>query len=210
VGVELTLEFTNSDCARDNWQYTPFQCAYTSQLRETCPKEVTYYYKPTLMFCRISLEYARNCIKPSSRRDILASSRSIITKSQSFSEESSPSLRTKTRKRSGNLKSQSGLISKDVRYKTRYYNTRKKDIPVSKKLLEPYVLSERLQKLCSEGKVDGAVVMLKNAPLDAQNTPVWNTLIWECMKARRFQLSYQLFVDVRFTTCTELKAKAKT
>jgi hypothetical protein len=170
------------------------------------------------MFCRVSLEYARNYIRTSSRRVILASSRSIVAKSQSFSEESRdepPSLRAlpargKTRKRSGSLKSQSGLISKDVRYKTRHYNTRKRDIPVSKKLLEPYVLSERLKKLCSEGKVDGAVFMLKNAPLDAQNTPVWNTLIWECMKARRFKLSYQLFVDVSFTTCTELKAKAKT
>jgi hypothetical protein len=39
--------------------------------------------------------------------------------------------------------------------------------------------------------------MLKNAPLDAQNTPVWNTLIWECMKAKRFKLAYQLFIDVR-------------
>jgi hypothetical protein len=38
--------------------------------------------------------------------------------------------------------------------------------------------------------------MLKNAPLDAQNTPVWNTLIWECMKAKRFKLAYQLFIDV--------------
>jgi len=66
----------------------------------------------------------------------------------------------------------------------------------SKRLLRPPVLSARLKKLCDEGEVDAAVSMLKNAPLDAQNTPVWNTLIWECMKSKRFKLAYQLFVDV--------------
>jgi len=64
------------------------------------------------------------------------------------------------------------------------------------RLLEPHVLSSRLKKLCDAGKIDSAVSMLKNAPLDAQNTPVWNTLIWECMKTKRFKLAYQLFTDV--------------
>jgi len=65
------------------------------------------------------------------------------------------------------------------------------------RLLEPHVLSARLKKLCDAGKVDDAVFMLKNAPLDAQNPPVWNTLIWETLKVKRFQLAYQLYVDVR-------------
>jgi hypothetical protein len=65
-----------------------------------------------------------------------------------------------------------------------------------KRLLLPHVLSARLKKLCDEGNVDNAVSLLKNAPLDAQNTQVWNTLIWECMKAKRFRLSYELFIDV--------------
>ncbi|KAF8913893.1 hypothetical protein CPB84DRAFT_1669132 [Gymnopilus junonius] len=65
------------------------------------------------------------------------------------------------------------------------------------RLLEPHVLSARLKKLCDDGKIDGAVDMLKNAPLDAQNTPVWNTLIWETLKAKRYQLAYQLFVDMK-------------
>ena len=65
------------------------------------------------------------------------------------------------------------------------------------RLLEPHTLSARLKKLCDANKIDDAVTMLKNAPLDAQNTPVWNTLIWECMKARRFKLGYQLFIDVK-------------
>jgi hypothetical protein len=64
------------------------------------------------------------------------------------------------------------------------------------RLLEPHVLSARLRKLCDNGQLDAAVAMLKNAPLAAQNTPVWNTLIWECMKAKRFKLAYQLFIDV--------------
>jgi len=65
------------------------------------------------------------------------------------------------------------------------------------RLLEPHVLSARLKKLCDANKIDDAVTMLKNAPLDAQNAPVWNTLIWQCMKARRFKLGYQLFIDVK-------------
>jgi hypothetical protein len=64
------------------------------------------------------------------------------------------------------------------------------------KPLEPHVLSARLKRSCDEGKTDDAVFMLKNAPLDAQNTQVWNTLIWECLKVKRYQLAYQLFVDV--------------
>jgi hypothetical protein len=68
-----------------------------------------------------------------------------------------------------------------------------------KRMLRPHVLSERLKKLCSEGKVDDAVALLKKMPLDAQNTPVWNTLIWECMKVERYALAYRLFVDVSLT-----------
>ena len=65
------------------------------------------------------------------------------------------------------------------------------------RLLEPHVLSRRLKNLCDSNKIDDAVSTLKNSPLDAQNTQVWNTLIWEALKAKRFKLSYQLFIDVR-------------
>jgi hypothetical protein len=68
------------------------------------------------------------------------------------------------------------------------------------KLLEPHTLSARLQKLCSKNQIDTAVSMLKNSPLDAQNAPVWNTLIWEAMKARRFKVAYELYIDVSSTT----------
>src|SRR5262245_58362110 len=117
-------------------------------------------FPASFMLCRISLEHARNYIGTSSLRDVLSPSRSIVTKPQSFPKASRgkpslpPSLRASPargnyRKRSGSLKSQSGRISKDIRYKARYSNT-KRDVTVSKKLLEPYVLSERLKKLCSE------------------------------------------------------------
>jgi hypothetical protein len=65
-----------------------------------------------------------------------------------------------------------------------------------KRYLEPHVLSTRLKKLCGEGNPEKAVALLKNAPLDAQNPPVWNTLIRECMKADKYSLSYKLFTDV--------------
>ncbi|KAF8204970.1 pentatricopeptide repeat-containing protein [Pholiota molesta] len=82
-------------------------------------------------------------------------------------------------------------------YRSRHYD-RSTETPKSEmRLLEPHVLSERLKKLCDAGKVDDAVVMLKNAPLDAQNTPVWNTLIWEALKISRYQLAYQLFIDMK-------------
>ncbi|KAJ6613450.1 hypothetical protein B0H10DRAFT_2273082 [Mycena sp. CBHHK59/15] len=63
--------------------------------------------------------------------------------------------------------------------------------------LEPHVLSGRLKSLAEANQLNTAVAMLKNAPRDAQNTPVWNTLIWECMKAKRFKLAYDLYVDMK-------------
>jgi hypothetical protein len=65
-----------------------------------------------------------------------------------------------------------------------------------KRLLEPHILSQRLKKLCDGGQLEIAIDMLKNAPLDSQNTPVWNTLIWEVLKAQRWNLSYKLYTDV--------------
>ena len=65
------------------------------------------------------------------------------------------------------------------------------------KLLEPHVLSQRIKKLCDRDKLDDAVSLLKNSPLAAQNTPAWNTLIWETMKVKRYKLAYSLYTDVR-------------
>lgn len=93
------------------------------------------------------------------------------------------------------------------RYRSRHYDPSKdkgKDPEI--KLLEPHVLSARLKKLCEVNKIDAAVELLKNSPLDAQNTPVWNTLIWECMKATRYKLAYQLFIDVRKPTFSKLRS----
>ena len=65
-----------------------------------------------------------------------------------------------------------------------------------KKPLDPYILAKRIRKFCEEGKVDDAVAYLKNAPRDAMNTIVWNTMLWEAMKVSRFQLAYSLYIDV--------------
>jgi len=86
-------------------------------------------------------------------------------------------------------------------FRSRHYDSLKEVPKAAMKPLEPHVLSARLKRSCDDGKVDDAVFMLKNAPLDAQNTQVWNTLIWECLKVKRYQLAYQLFVDVS-TLCT--------
>jgi hypothetical protein len=73
------------------------------------------------------------------------------------------------------------------------------------KLLEPHVLSQRIKKLCDRGNLDDAVSLLKNSPLEAQNTPVWNTLIWETMKLKRYKLAYSLYIDVcRSDSCLRL------
>ncbi|KAI1796320.1 hypothetical protein LXA43DRAFT_880376 [Ganoderma leucocontextum] len=66
-----------------------------------------------------------------------------------------------------------------------------------KRLLKPYELTLRLTKLCEEGQMDEAIDMLKNMPLDAQNTAVWNTMISQAGRAGRFQLAYQLYIDMK-------------
>jgi len=66
-----------------------------------------------------------------------------------------------------------------------------------KRLLKPYVLSQRLTNLASQGRSDEAVDMLRSSPLDASSVATWNTLIWHCMKEKRFKLGYKLLTDVR-------------
>ena len=75
-------------------------------------------------------------------------------------------------------------------------STRRETNKEGLKLLEPHVLSQRIKKLCDRGKLDDAVSLLQNSPLVAQNTPVWNTLIWETMKVQRYKLAYTLYIDV--------------
>lgn len=83
-------------------------------------------------------------------------------------------------------------------YRSRHYDPSRDTTPKSEmRLLEPHVLSARLKKLGDSGKLGLAETMLKNAPLDAQNTPVWNTIIWEALKWQRYNLAFQLYIDVR-------------
>ncbi|KAJ7276380.1 hypothetical protein B0H12DRAFT_1085067 [Mycena haematopus] len=86
--------------------------------------------------------------------------------------------------------------SPDPRFRSRKYDPSREKSPTMR-LLEPHVLSGRLKKLAEQNQLDLAVAMLKNAPLAAQNTPVWNTLIWESLKAKRFKLAYDLFIDMK-------------
>ncbi|KAJ3788408.1 pentatricopeptide repeat-containing protein [Lentinula aff. detonsa] len=85
-----------------------------------------------------------------------------------------------------------------TKYRSKHYNpSSKNSLPDGKILLEPHILSARLKKLCDGGQIDTAVALLKNSPLDAQNVPVWNTLIWECLKAERLRLAYELYIDMK-------------
>lgn len=108
------------------------------------------------------------------------------------------SSRKPTQQISNKTKAQSPSLSPRVTptYRSRHYDPSNEAPKAGLRRLEPHALSGRLKRLCDSNNVDDAVYMLKNAPLDSQNTQVWNTLIWETLKAKRFQLSYQLFVDV--------------
>ena len=48
------------------------------------------------------------------------------------------------------------------------------------------------------GRLDEAVNVLQNSPLDASNVPTWNTVLLFCVMERRFKLGFKLYTDVRF------------
>lgn len=64
-------------------------------------------------------------------------------------------------------------------------------------LLRPAVLSERVKAASRAGLVDEAIALVTNAPLDAQNAIVWNTLLWAVMTNRKYKLAYSLYVDMK-------------
>ena len=66
-----------------------------------------------------------------------------------------------------------------------------------KRFLEPYTLSQRLIRLASQDRLDDAVNMLQNSPLDASNVTTWNTILLQCMMKERFKLGFKSFTDVR-------------
>ncbi|KAF5369898.1 hypothetical protein D9758_001055 [Tetrapyrgos nigripes] len=87
--------------------------------------------------------------------------------------------------------------SQPRKFRSKHYDPSSEKPATEKKLLAPHVLSQRLKKLCDDGSLEAAIAMLKNAPRDAQNTPVWNTMIWECLKAGHHQMAYQLYTDMK-------------
>ena len=64
------------------------------------------------------------------------------------------------------------------------------------KLLRPPVLVERISKLAAAGFLEDGILLLKNAPLDAQNVIVWNTAIQLALTENKYKLAWSLFVDV--------------
>ncbi|KAI0307100.1 hypothetical protein B0F90DRAFT_1685127, partial [Multifurca ochricompacta] len=69
--------------------------------------------------------------------------------------------------------------------------------PTKRPVLQPYELSRRLIALCRRGDAHLAVNMLQHAPRNAQNIKVWNTLIQQCMDAKRYQLAYRVFTEMK-------------
>ncbi|CDO76250.1 hypothetical protein BN946_scf184470.g8 [Trametes cinnabarina] len=66
-----------------------------------------------------------------------------------------------------------------------------------KRLLQPHVLSQRLTRMCTDGRLDEALEYLKTLPLDSQNTAVWNTLISQAGSQRRTKLAYQIYIEMK-------------
>ena len=74
-------------------------------------------------------------------------------------------------------------------------NNVRTDSKAGKRLLSAYELGQRLAKKCQEGSLDEAIDMLKNMPLDAQNTANWNSLMKQAGNVGRYQLAYQLYIE---------------
>ncbi|KAI0776054.1 hypothetical protein BD413DRAFT_469635 [Trametes elegans] len=67
----------------------------------------------------------------------------------------------------------------------------------SKRLLKPSTVSTIVNGMCAEQRLDAAIDYVQSLPLDAQNAPVWNTLIAHAGTAGRYRLAYQLYIDMK-------------
>ena len=83
-----------------------------------------------------------------------------------------------------------------ARQEDRRDDSRPSEQPRYGKLLIPYDLSQRVEALCRDGNLSKAISIVKEAPLDAQNTIVWGSLIRSVILAGRYQEAYRLFIDV--------------
>lgn len=64
------------------------------------------------------------------------------------------------------------------------------------RMLRPPVLVERMKAAAVRGSLDDAIMLVKNAPADAQNTTVWNSLITQVLHKGMYKLAFSLFNDV--------------
>jgi hypothetical protein len=62
---------------------------------------------------------------------------------------------------------------------------------------DPYNLGKTAISVAETSGLDTAIQMVKDASLDSQSTIVWNTLMKLAVVEQRFQLSFELFIDVR-------------
>ena len=69
-------------------------------------------------------------------------------------------------------------------------------ISLTVKGLKPYEVAARVNILVHENKLEHAITMVENLPLDTVNVVVWNTLISAAIKATRYKLAFELYYDV--------------
>lgn len=63
--------------------------------------------------------------------------------------------------------------------------------------LKPIEVVQRINALLREEKLDHAITMVENLPLDAVNVVVWNVLIQAAIKQARYKLAFELFYDMK-------------
>ncbi|CAG8569413.1 6014_t:CDS:2 [Racocetra fulgida] len=62
---------------------------------------------------------------------------------------------------------------------------------------DPYILAEWVRKFGEANRLDDAISVVWNAKKSAQSEVVWNHLIVECVKNRKFQMAFRMFNEMK-------------
>ncbi|CAG8815540.1 22413_t:CDS:2, partial [Gigaspora rosea] len=62
---------------------------------------------------------------------------------------------------------------------------------------DPYILAEWVRKFGEANQLDDAISVVWNAKKNAQSEVVWNHLIIECVKNRKFQMAFRMFNEMK-------------
>lgn len=64
------------------------------------------------------------------------------------------------------------------------------------KPLKPYDVARRVTQLIKEDRLEHAIEMVNNLPMQAQDVVVWNLLIAEAMTKQRYTRGFEIYYDV--------------